>query len=175
MTAKICLKCGLLGSENPDIFGELKDSNICPVCGAPWIDIRNDEKYKKEHKEWMKKHKKDTDLQTKWVEYYTGQPLDPELVAKREAYNKRIIEYITSGKSLDDYHAKKMEKAVHEAENKLETNPTPPAPVVTCPYCHSTNTKKISQMSRVTSIGFWGVFSKKIGKQWHCNECGSDF
>ena len=175
MTAKICLKCGLLGSENPDIFGELKDSNICPVCGAPWIDIRNDEKYKKEHKEWMKKHKKDTDLQTKWVEYYTGQPLDPELVAKREAYNKRIIEYITSGKSLDDYHAKKMEKAVHEAENKLETNPTPPAPVVTCPYCHSTNTKKISQMSRVTSIGFWGVFSKKIGKQWHCNECNSDF
>lgn len=175
MTAKICLKCGLLGSENPDIFGELKDSNICPVCGAPWIDIRNDEKYKKEHKEWMKKHKKDTDLQTKWVEYYTGQPLDPELVAKREAYNKRIIEYITSGKSLDDYHAKKMEKAVHEAENKLETNPTPPAPVVTCPYCHSTNTKKISQMSRVTSIGFWGVFSKKIGKQWHCNDCGSDF
>ena len=175
MTAKICLKCGLLGSENPDIFGELKDSNICPVCGAPWIDIRNDEKNKKEHKEWMKKHKKDTDLQTKWVEYYTGQPLDPELVAKREAYNKRIIEYITSGKSLDDYHAKKMEKAVHEAENKLETNPTPPAPVVTCPYCHSTNTKKISQMSRVTSIGFWGVFSKKIGKQWHCNECNSDF
>ena len=175
MTAKICLKCGLLGSENPDIFGELKDSNICPVCGAPWIDIRNDEKYKKEHKEWMKKHKKDTDLQTKWVEYYTGQPLDPELVAKREAYNKRIIEYIRSGKSLDDYHAKKMEKAVHEAENKLETNPTPPAPVVTCPYCHSTNTKKISQMSRVTSIGFWGVFSKKIGKQWHCNECNSDF
>lgn len=54
-------------------------------------------------------------------------------------------------------------------------NPTPPAPVVTCPYCHSTNTKKISQMSRVTSIGFWGVFSKKIGKQWHCNECNSDF
>ena len=175
MTAKICLKCGLLGSENPDIFGELKDSNICPVCGAPWIDIRNDEKYKKEHKEWMKKHKKDTDLQTKWVEYYTGQPLDPELVAKREAYNKRIIEYITSGKSLDDKNKKKMEKAVHEAENKLETNPTPPAPVVTCPYCHSTNTKKISQMSRVTSIGFWGVFSKKIGKQWHCNECNSDF
>ena len=99
MTTRICLKCGLLGSENPDVFGELKDPNICPVCGAPWIDIRNDEKYKKECKEWMKKHKKDTDLQTKWVEYYTGQPLDPELVAKREAYNKRVIEYITSGKS----------------------------------------------------------------------------
>lgn len=175
MTTRICLKCGLLGSENPDVFGELKDPNICPVCGAPWIDIRNDEKYKKECKEWMKKHKKDTDLQTKWVEYYTGQPLDPELVAKREAYNKRVIEYITSGKSLDDYREKKMEKAVHDAENKLKANPTPPSPVITCPYCHSTNTKKISQMSRVTSIGFWGVFSKKIGKQWHCNECNSDF
>lgn len=175
MTAKICLKCGLLGSENPDIFGELKDSNICPVCGAPWIDIRNDEKYKKEHKKWMKKHKKDTDLQTKWVEYYTGQPLDPELVAKREAYNKRIIEYITSGKSLDDYHAKKMEKAVHEAENKLETNPTPPAPVVTCPYCHSTNTKKISAGHRWLSTGLFGLASSDLGKQWKCMDCGSKF
>lgn len=44
-----------------------------------------------------------------------------------------------------------------------------------CPYCHSTNTKKISGSSRVASFLTFGLASKKVGKQWHCNKCGSDF
>ena len=44
-----------------------------------------------------------------------------------------------------------------------------------CPYCSSANTKKISGTSRVGSALMFGLFSKKIGKQWHCNSCGSDF
>lgn len=44
-----------------------------------------------------------------------------------------------------------------------------------CPYCSSANTKKISGTSRVGSVLMFGLFSKKIGKQWHCNSCGSDF
>lgn len=56
------------------------------------------------------------------------------------------------------------------------SQPTKPStPHVTCPYCHSTNTKKISTISRAGSIGLFGIFSKKVGKQWHCNNCGSDF
>lgn len=58
-----------------------------------------------------------------------------------------------------------------------ETKPDPPEPVCVpkCLICGSTNVKKISGASRAASIGFWGIFSKKIGKQWHCNNCGSDF
>ena len=82
------------------------------------------------------------------------------LQKQNEAWRQRVSEIENRDKTLN---------------NNIKTFPTPPAPVVTCPYCHSTNTKKISQMSRMASIGFWGVFSKKIGKQWHCNECGSDF
>ena len=44
-----------------------------------------------------------------------------------------------------------------------------------CPYCHSTSIKKISAASRTASVIGFGIFSKKIGKQWHCNNCGSDF
>lgn len=51
----------------------------------------------------------------------------------------------------------------------------PPKPQITCPYCNSTNTKKISTASRAGSILGFGILSKKIGKQWHCNNCGSDF
>lgn len=46
---------------------------------------------------------------------------------------------------------------------------------VTCPYCHATNVRKISIASRAVSAGLFGLGSKKIGKQWHCNHCGSDF
>ena len=48
-------------------------------------------------------------------------------------------------------------------------------PVIECPYCHSTDTSKISTMSRTFSVGLFGLSSKKIGKQWHCNKCKSDF
>lgn len=48
-------------------------------------------------------------------------------------------------------------------------------PVIKCPYCSSTNTSKLSTMSRVVSTGVFGLGSKKIGKQYHCNHCGADF
>jgi len=48
-------------------------------------------------------------------------------------------------------------------------------PKVECPYCHSTDTSKIGTVSRMASTGFFGLASKKMGKQWHCNKCGSDF
>ena len=44
-----------------------------------------------------------------------------------------------------------------------------------CPYCNSTNTKKISTLSRLGSFATFGFAGKKVGKQWHCNNCKSDF
>ncbi len=44
-------------------------------------------------------------------------------------------------------------------------------PVVECPYCHSTNTTKISIGDRYIGTVNFAAF----GKQWHCNGCGSDF
>lgn len=46
---------------------------------------------------------------------------------------------------------------------------------VTCPYCKATNVRKIGVGNRLLSTGLFGLGSKKIGKQWHCNHCGSDF
>lgn len=46
---------------------------------------------------------------------------------------------------------------------------------VECPYCHATNVKKVSMAGRMFSTGLFGLASNKIGKQWHCNKCGSDF
>lgn len=38
-----------------------------------------------------------------------------------------------------------------------------------CPMCGSTNISKISTLSRASSIVGFGILSKKIGKQWKCN------
>lgn len=46
---------------------------------------------------------------------------------------------------------------------------------VHCPYCNSTNCKKISGVSKATSVAMFGIFSQKVKKQWHCNNCGSYF
>ena len=46
---------------------------------------------------------------------------------------------------------------------------------VKCIYCGSTNVKKISGLSKAGSVAMWGIFSKKVHKEWHCNNCGSDF
>ncbi len=57
--------------------------------------------------------------------------------------------------------------------NEISQNKTPS---VECPYCHSTNTKKISTASKVGSVATFGIFSiGKVTKQWHCNNCKSNF
>ncbi|MCI8993053.1 MAG: hypothetical protein HFG80_10120 [Eubacterium sp.] len=46
---------------------------------------------------------------------------------------------------------------------------------VTCPYCQSVNVRRISTADRMVSTGFFGLGSRKVGKQFHCNGCGADF
>ncbi len=47
---------------------------------------------------------------------------------------------------------------------------------VSCPYCKSTNTKKITNTSKVVHTVLFGIFStSRNSKQWHCNNCNSDF
>ena len=49
-------------------------------------------------------------------------------------------------------------------------------PVIECPYCHSTKTKKISTMSKVAHTAVFGIYGMgRNSKEWHCNSCGSDF
>lgn len=53
---------------------------------------------------------------------------------------------------------------------------TTQTPTITCPYCQSTNTQKISGLSKAGSVALWGIFALgKTTKQWHCNNCKSDF
>lgn len=46
---------------------------------------------------------------------------------------------------------------------------------VECPYCHSINTKKITTTSKVVNTAMWGLLGTKRFKNYHCNDCKSDF
>lgn len=64
------------------------------------------------------------------------------------------------------------------SEQRKNQTPIVPSsrPTITCPYCQSTNTKKISTLSKAGSVAFLGIFALgKTTKQWHCNNCKSDF
>lgn len=47
---------------------------------------------------------------------------------------------------------------------------------VKCPYCQSTNTKKITNISKAVHTAMFGIWStSRNSKNYHCNKCGSDF
>lgn len=95
-----------------------------------------------------------------------------------DEWKKKIISYANTygDNSFDVESYNNRENKIHENfEKRIHQQTSQPSTQVTCPYCKSTNTKKISAVSRAGSILGFGIFSKKIGKEWHCNDCGSDF
>ena len=46
---------------------------------------------------------------------------------------------------------------------------------IKCPYCGVADANRLTSMDRASSVLVKGVGSGKIGKQWHCNNCGSNF
>lgn len=58
---------------------------------------------------------------------------------------------------------------------RINANTQPQANIPKCPTCQSANIKKISGISKAGSVALWGIFSQKVKKQWHCNNCGSEW
>lgn len=46
---------------------------------------------------------------------------------------------------------------------------------IKCPYCGAADANRLTSMDRASSALVHGIGSGKIGKQWHCNNCGSNF
>lgn len=83
------------------------------------------------------------------VKYMADQERRRQIEARAAAQKTR--------QELDEYNAKSRHNAVQ------------------CPYCKSWQTEKIGTGERVVSIAVVGPASGKIGKQWHCLKCGSNF
>ncbi len=104
----------------------------------------------------------------------------------REQENPGILEHEKIQKEINkkkknEEAACKQEEIKRKAElNRIKENQQLQQDLasgkrVICPYCKSTNTEKISTVSRAVSVSLVGAASGKIGKQWHCKQCGSNF
>ena len=79
-------------------------------------------------------------------------------------------EYIKGNPQFDEdlyIQRENKEKLLQKAtlDKQRETNKPK------CPTCGSTNVKHISTLNRAVSIGVFGLFSSKIGKNYECLNC----
>lgn len=87
-----------------------------------------------------------------------------------------ICKYHFSNEYNHDEKKSKAEFAeMKQRARQREIEESKKAVCVSCPYCNSTNVRKIGIVSRGVSISMFGLASSKIGKQWHCNNCKSNF
>ena len=90
---------------------------------------------------------------------------------------RKVQEYITLKQNRDE----KYPEFIKNENIKAQVNPSfakaqkTSVPEVVCPYCKSTNTKKITSKEKAVNIALFGIFGNKRKYQWHCNNCKSDF
>ena len=144
--SKQCIYCGFPLEEQ-----EQTNDDICIVNGVP------------------------VDLSFVLKEYNNGNLLD----ATRASILRRIRNYANLEKPSELYYKiigdMKVPKYFNGEPVRQQSNTGTPIGTVKCPYCNSMNVKKINGIDRAASTGFFSLGSKKIGKQWHCNTCKSDF
>lgn len=140
---------------------------ICPRCGFIYVHEENEENKCQFCKEIMMNtgttideyiHFDDND-EIVW------KTLQLEKIKSGESYSKAVKKQ--RKKWQKEMHDEGVRKAL-EARKGIGTT-------VTCPYCHSTNVKKVGTSGRLLSVFTFGLASGKVGKQWHCRSCGSDF
>lgn len=68
-----------------------------------------------------------------------------------------------------------MQRQIGEIERQKEIKKKNRTGNISCPYCNSNNIQKITAIGRAVSISAMGAASSKLGKQWHCNNCNSNF
>lgn len=150
--------CHLITSYPINAFPRLQ----CPICYSQLYEL-NTEKY--------------INKETGFIEYEKPScgfdrctPLLEDLKKTGEFSEEVAAEKMRIWKELKDARHRKWEAGERLVEQYRRDNPS-----ITCPYCHSTNVSKIGTVDRGLSIGMTGLASGKLGKQWHCNKCKSNF
>ncbi|MGN0675843.1 MAG: hypothetical protein ACI4KG_08815 [Oscillospiraceae bacterium] len=139
---------------------------FCHKCGAKYlkdtIDSMLDDPY----------YNATTEHYTKC--YYCGNELDEERFTVDDEFDEELVaKRIKKDEKIDRHSNEKTQKRLESMG--LADYQRPSKTTITCPYCKSENVKKISSLNRIVSVGTLGLAGSKIGKQWHCNNCKSDF
>ncbi len=73
-----------------------------------------------------------------------------------------LYQLIESDFTLESFNGESLSEFNQKQSTMLASKPK-------CPMCGSTNISKIGSLNRAASIAGFGILSRKIGKQWQCN------
>lgn len=145
-----CKKCGRI------LQGIFELETICDVCGSHTYEVPR--KYIDNFR---------------WRDGDGKQTLIEELVKTSPEFDQELFDHreeILANQSADFNAKMEHGKAVLEGKDKGNKFG------IECPYCHATNVKKITNTSKAVHTALFGLFSiSRNSKQWHCNQCNSDF
>lgn len=151
----ICPNCGATDSYKLNIHSQVK----C-MCGTEWI--KTEFKYSK-----YEKQLKDV---TTPLDYWSNLCDILNIIGTQRDITisrwQTIADSKLAAKRKDNI--KRLDALNLQRQNQLQDT-------IKCPYCNSADVVKISTLNRAVSVGLVGLASSKIGKQFHCNNCKSDF
>lgn len=148
---KYCKNCGYVfeGYNVP----RLVQKGICPICKNKLFETKEP------------------------ISYFQGR-IEKSMPTWEDVVRYKYLKKVKLDDNLSSKRSKNEKEKQEYEINKFKNNYTQnnyTKPTITCPYCQSTNTKKIGVVGRSVSFGLFGFGSGKVGKQWHCNNCNSDF
>lgn len=156
--ALFCKNCGYVFNINDVLIPRCVENGKCPICRHELHETQQDASYFNGRTEKSMPTYEDV-VRNKYLKNAT---FDKDKAIKR------------AKKERDKYE--QQLNAFKNVSKKTEQNQFVSKSVVECPYCHSTNTKKITNTSKAVHTAIFGIFSmSRNSKQWHCNECNSDF
>jgi len=173
--AEVCPNCGI---SQKDIL-IMSDKNyimLCPKCNRKTIGLG-----------WyfqsrIKKLKNCSICNTPISEFIKTSITESQAIDISENHTDNYEEFIgnivkTYLKNIDEkdkicnkfYQMAKIDKV---SKKPIQEEKPAQQNIPKCPTCQSTNIQRISGLERGTSIGLFGLFSKKINKSFKCNNCG---
>jgi hypothetical protein len=153
-----CDKCGWIWERNI-LMDHDNICGFCEICGNQLKSVPN--KYYEEFQG------------IQFLSASMKQKLIEELVLTSTNFDQYYFDNAKNikGQKDNEFNAK-MEhgKAVLEGRDKGNKFG------VECPYCHATNVNKITNTSKAVHTAIFGIFSMgRNSKNFHCNNCNSDF
>lgn len=158
-----CKKCGRVYMGNND------DTETCDICKSKMYPVPKQYLDLEEEDEDIKYDFFGDDMEDKFIEecVKTSPEFDQELFDKRP--------YIQKKRSQEYNRMLNAHEAIRAGADPKLAFKNGGQNLPKCPACGSLNVKKIGSVERAASVGFFGLFSKKINKSFECKNCGMMF
>lgn len=154
--AYYCPKCGHCH------FITYGSNELCLVCKTKMIESPS--KYKLTQEVWLQFGEEFEQNQ---------QHLFDEVISKSPEFD---INLYNNRDSILKQQERQHEEAIAHGKAVLEGKDKGNKFGVECPYCHATNVKRITNASKAVHTAIFGIFSMgRNTKNYHCNNCNSDF